>query len=87
MWLKDIISKATTHINICKGNLRTKCGFHLQFVDSAYNLRFPLTAADSATAQFNDTNVLSFFCGLHKLFWIPQMQLQIPQIRPFFERF
>ena len=37
----------------------TICGFHLQFADSPYNLRIPLTVADSATAQFNDTNVLS----------------------------
>ena len=74
MYLKDIILKATTYINICKGNPQTKCGFLIQF-------------ADSATAQFNDTNVLSFVCGFHKLFWIPQIQLRIPQIRLFFERF
>ena len=87
MYLKDIILKATTHINICKANPQTKCGFHLQFADSTYNLRIPLTVADSATAQFNDTNVLSFVCGFHKLFWIPQTHLPIPQIRLFFEQF
>ena len=87
MYLKDIFLKATTNTNICKGNPQTKCGFHLQLVDSTYNLRIPLTVADSATAQFNDTNVLSFVCGFHKLFWIPQIQLRIPQIRLFFERF
>ena len=41
----------------------TICGFHLQFADSLYNWQIPLTVADSATAQFNDTNVLSFVCG------------------------
>ena len=70
MYLKDIILKATTHINISKGNPQTKCGFHLQF-------------ADSATAQYNDTKVLSFVCGFHKLFWIRQIQLRIPQSRLF----
>ena len=65
----------------------TICGFHLQFADSTYNLRIPLTVADSATAQFNDTNVLSFVCGFHKLFWIPQIQLPFSQIRLFLERF
>ena len=58
MYLKDIILKATTHINICKGNQQTKCGFHLQFANSTYSLRIPLTVADSSTAQLNDTNVL-----------------------------
>ena len=87
MYLKDIILKATTHINICKGNPQTKCGFHLHFADSTYNLPIPPIVVDSATAQFNDTNVLSFVCGLHKLFWIQQIQLRIPQIRIFFERF
>ena len=58
----------------------TICGFHLQFADS-------LTVADSATAQFYDTNVLSIVCGFHKLFWIPQIQLRIPQIRLFLEQF
>ena len=79
--------KATTYINICKGNPQTKCGFNLQFADSFYNLRIPLTVADSGTAQFNDTNVLSFTYGFDKLFWVPQIQLRIPQIRLFFERF
>ena len=55
MYSKDIILKTTTHINGCKGNPLTKCGFHIQFADSTYNLRIPLTVADSATAQFNDT--------------------------------
>ena len=58
----------------------TVCGFHLQFADSNYILQIPLTVADSATAQFNDTNVLSFVCGFHKLFWIPQILLRIQQI-------
>ena len=84
MYLKDIILKAATHINICEGNPQTKCGFYLQFSDSTYNLRIPLTVADSATAQFNDTNVLSFVCGLHNMFWIPQILLRIPQTRLFF---
>ena len=87
MYLKYIIFKATTHIKIYKGNPQTKCGFHLQFSDSTYSLRIPLTVADSATAQFNDTNVLSFVCGFHKLFWIPQTQLRIPQFRLSFEQF
>ena len=69
MHLKDINLKATTHINICKGNPQTKCGFHLQFADSTYNLRIPLTVADSATAQFNDTK-----CFIICL-WIPQTDL------------
>ena len=57
MYLKDIFLKATTHINICKGNPQAKCGFHLQFSGSTYNLRIPVTVADSAKAQFNDTDV------------------------------
>ena len=84
MHLKDIILKATTHIKICKGNPQTKCGFHLQFADSTYNLRISLTLADSPTAQFNDTNVFSFVSGFHKMFWVPQIQLRIPQICRFF---
>ena len=68
MYFKDITLKATTHIKIRKGNPQTKCGFHLQFADSTYNLQTPLTVADSATAQFNDTKVSSFDCGVHKLF-------------------
>ena len=75
MYLKNILLKATTHINICKGNPQKKCGSQLQFADSTYNLRIPLTVAVSATAQFNDTNVLSFVCGFHKLLWIPQICL------------
>ena len=80
MCLKGIILKATTHINICKGNPQTKCGFHLQFSDSTYNLQIPLTVTDSATAQFKDTNVFQLFvdstncsgfrkycCGFRKL--------------------
>ena len=62
MHLKDIILKAATHIDICKGNPQTKCGFQLQFADSTYSLRISLTVADSVTDQFNDTNVLSFVC-------------------------
>ena len=50
------------------------CGIHLEFADSTCSLRVPLTVADSATAQFNDTNVLSFVCGFHKLFCVPQIQ-------------
>ena len=61
----------------------TICGFHLQFADSIYKLRIPLTVAVSATAQFNDTNVLIFVRGFHKLSWIPQIMLRIPQIRLF----
>ena len=87
MYLKHIILNASTHINTIKGSPQTKCGLHLQFGDYTYNLRIPLTVADSATAQFNDTNVLSFVCGFLKLFWIPQIQLRIPQIRLFFEQF
>ena len=59
----------------------TICELHFQFADSTYNLRIPLTIAGSAIAQFNDTNVLSFVCGFHKLFWIPEALLRIPQIR------
>ena len=70
-----------------KGNPDSKCGFHLHFADSTYILQISLTVADSATAQFNDTNVLSFVCGFHKLFWIPQIQLRISQNRLFFERY
>ena len=70
-----------------QANIASCSGFHLQFADSTYNLRIPLTVADSATAQFNDTNVLSFVCGFHKLFWIPQIQLRIPQIRLVLEQF
>ena len=87
MYSKDIILKATTYINKYKGKPQTKCGFQLQFADSIYKLRIPLTVADSATAQFNDTNVLLFVCGFHKLFWIPQIQLRVPPIRLFFEQF
>ena len=65
----------------------TICGFHLKFAYFTYNLRIPLTGAVSATAQFNDINVLSFLCGFHKLFCIPRTQLRIPQIRLFLERF
>ena len=65
----------------------TICRFHLQFEDSTYNLRVPLTDADSATAQFNVTNVLLFANGFHKLFWTPQLLLRIPQIRLFLEQF
>ena len=48
MYLKDITLKATIHINKYKGNPQTKCGFHLQFADSTYKLRIPLTVADSS---------------------------------------
>ena len=61
--------------------LLTICELRLQFADSTYNLRIPLTFADSGTAQFNDTIVLSFVGGFHKLFWIPETLLRIPQIR------
>ena len=42
-----------------------------QHADSTYNLRISLTICgfhfvDSATAQINDTNVLSFVCGIVK---------------------
>ena len=62
-------------------------GFHLQFADSTYKLRIPRTVADSATAQFNDTNVLSFVFGFPKLFWIPQILLRFPRIRLFRSNF
>ena len=65
----------------------TICRFHLEFAESTYKLRIPLTVADSALAQFNDTNVLSFFCGFHKLFRIRQTQLRILQIRLFRSEF
>ena len=57
-----------------------KCGF-------THNLRIPLLVVDSATAQLNDTNVLSFVCGFLKLFWIPPIQLRISQIRLFLSDF
>ena len=79
MYLKDIILKATTHLMYVKE-------IHKHNADSTYNLRIPLTVADSATTQFKDTDVLSFVCGFHKLFWIPQIQLRIPQVRLFFKR-
>ena len=67
---------------------KTKCGFHLQLKVSIYTLRILLTVADSATAEFNKkTHVLLFVCGLHKLFWIPQIWLRIPQIRLFWGNF
>ena len=34
----------------------------------ANKMRIPHTVADSATAQFNDTNVLSVVCRFYKLF-------------------
>ena len=43
-------------------------GIHLQFADSTNNLRTLLTVVNSATAQFNETNVLSFL-------WVPQTVL------------
>ena len=76
----NVADSATNLILAC-------CGFHLHFADSTYILRIPLTVADSATALFNDTNVLSFVCGFHKLFWVPQIQLQISQNCLFFEQF
>ena len=65
----------------------TICGFHLPFADSTYSVRFLLTGADSATAQFSYTPVSMFVCGFHKLFFIPQIRLRIPQVRLFLERF
>ena len=56
-------------------------------MDSTFTLRIPLTVAESATAQFNYTNNLLFICGFHKLFWIPQMRLRIPQNCLISERF
>ena len=67
--------------------LLTICGFHLQFADSIYCLRIPLIVKNSATAQFNNTHVLLFASGIHKLFWIPQIRLRIPQIRLFWSDF
>ena len=46
----------------------TICKLLLQFADSTYNLRIPLGTVDSATAQFNETNVSSIVCGFHQLF-------------------
>ena len=38
-------------------------------------MRIPLTVADSATSQFNDTNIFSFICGFHKItYWNPKQQ-------------
>ena len=42
-------------------------------MESANKIRIPLKVADSATAQFNNTNVLLSVCGFHKLFWNPQI--------------
>ena len=57
-------------MHIRKRNPQTKCGFHLQF-------------ADSATAQFNYTHASLFVGGFHNLFWIPQIWLRVPQVRIF----
>ena len=65
----------------------TICGFYLNFAVSTYNLRIPHTVADSATAHCNYTYVLLFVGGFHKLFWIPQKQVRIPQICLFLELF
>ena len=65
----------------------TICKLHLQFADSTYNLRILLITVHSATAQLNKTNVLSFVCGFHQLFWVPQIQLRIPQIHLFLAQF
>ena len=59
----------------------TICRLRLQFGDSAYSLRIPLTLADSATAHFNCTYLLLFVCGFQKLARIPQTLLWIPKIR------
>ena len=75
------------HIRIRKRNPQTKRGFHLQFADSTYNLQIPLIVADSATAQFNYTQAFLFSCGFHKLFWIPEKRLRIPQFRLFWSDF
>ena len=64
-----------------------KSGFHLKFADSTYKLRTLLTVADSATARFNHTNVLSFVCGFHKLFWIPQIQSLVNKFAYFSSEF
>ena len=48
----------------------TNCGFYLQLADPTCNLRISFTVVGSASAQFNDTNVVSFVCGFHNLFWI-----------------
>ena len=58
----------------------TICGFHLQFADYTYSCGF----RNNSTY---DTKVLSIVCGFHKLFWIPQIQLRIPQICLFLEQF
>ena len=41
---------ATTNVHVCERNPQTNCGFNSQFEDSLFNLRIPLTVADSATA-------------------------------------
>ena len=50
-------------------------GFVLAFEDSAYVLRIPLTVADSASALYHFTHILSFVFGFQKLFRIPQILL------------
>ena len=79
-WFSQIVSEIRKY----KWNPQTICGFHLQFADSTYNLRIPLTVADSATAYRKYTLVLVSVCGFHKLFWFPQIQLGIPQFLPIF---
>ena len=99
--MKDIILNAILHIYIYVNGIRkqnadstynlqippTFCGFHLQFADSACNLRILLLVAESATAQFIYTNFLLFIWGFHKLFWILPLRLRIPQNRLFLEQF
>ena len=75
-------------------------GFHLQFVDSTCNLRSPLAICEfhlqfvgSAyncglrISSCNYLHVLLFVCGFYKLFRIPKMRLQVPQVRLFFCNF
>ena len=81
------IPQKVSGIRKFKWNPRTKCGFHLQFATPLTICGFHLQFADSATAQCRYIHVLLFVCGLHKLFWIPQIQLQILQIRLFLEQF
>ena len=71
MYLKD--RKATTYVNICKGNPQTKCGNHLLFADSTYLLRIPqqlnLTIEIIYYLFVDSTNCSGFgnySCGLHK---------------------
>ena len=66
----------------CIGAKFCVCVF-LESRDKSLNMFQNLSAL--ATAQCNYTTVSSFVCGFLKLFWIPQIQLRIPQVRLFFK--